>query len=81
MGSGIPAENSTLQKVNDDAKFPANPKGLELARRACRFQMMKIVKEVDIVTTDPTVATNENRDEQYQSPVSFRERLPVRSIA
>ncbi|KAF4459911.1 hypothetical protein FALBO_13327 [Fusarium albosuccineum] len=76
METGTLADNATLSKINDDSKFPANYKGLDLARRACRFQMIKIVTEVDRVTKDPTVSTDETRGEQYQSPVAFKDRLP-----
>ncbi|KAF5001944.1 hypothetical protein FGRMN_685 [Fusarium graminum] len=79
MDSGPLADNSTLKRVDDDAKFPANYKGLELSRRACRFQMMKIVNEVDIISANPKLSTDENRGEQYQSPVAFRDRLPKTS--
>ncbi|KAJ4258214.1 hypothetical protein NW762_008362 [Fusarium torreyae] len=76
METGTLADSTTLSKVDDDSKFSASYKGLDLARRACRFQMMKIVTEVDQVTKDPTISTQETRGEQYQSPVAFRDRLP-----
>ncbi|KAF0643184.1 hypothetical protein FPSE5266_07850 [Fusarium pseudograminearum] len=76
MDSGTLADNTTLTKVDDESKFSASYKGMELGRRACRFQMMKIVTEVDLVTSTPKLATDETRGEQFQSPVSFRERLP-----
>ncbi|PCD30265.1 hypothetical protein FGRA07_10415 [Fusarium graminearum] len=76
MDSGTLADNTTLTKVDDESKFSASYKGMELGRRACRFQMMKIVTEVDLVTSKPKLATDETRGEQFQSPVSFRERLP-----
>ena len=50
MQTGTLADSTTLSKVDDDSKFSASYKGLDLARRACRFQMMKIVTEVDKVT-------------------------------
>ena len=78
MNTGTLADNSTLKKVDDNSKFPATYNGLELARRACRFQMMKIVSEVDQVSAKPKLSTDENRGEQYQSPVAFKGRLPVR---
>ncbi|KAJ4006387.1 hypothetical protein NW766_010473 [Fusarium irregulare] len=76
MNTGTLADNSTLKKVDDNSKFPATYNGLELARRACRFQMMKIVSEVDQVSAKPKLSTDENRGEQYQSPVAFKGRLP-----
>ncbi|KAI8262808.1 hypothetical protein K4K58_000382 [Colletotrichum sp. SAR11_239] len=71
----------TLSKIDDESKFSPDYKGLDLARRACRFQMIKIVSEVDAVTKDPKLATDETRGEQFQSPVAFRERLPKISLA
>ncbi|KAM0198481.1 hypothetical protein ACHAPI_004005 [Fusarium lateritium] len=76
MDTGTLADNTTLVKVDDESNFSASYKGMELARRACRFQMMKIVTEVDLVTGKPKLSTDELRGEQFQSPVSFRERLP-----
>ncbi|KAM0217097.1 hypothetical protein ACHAQD_007587 [Fusarium lateritium] len=76
MDTGTLADNTTLIKVDDESNFSASYKGMELARRACRFQMMKIVTEVDLVTGKPKLSTDELRGEQFQSPVSFRERLP-----
>jgi hypothetical protein len=76
MDTATLADNTTLVKVDDESKFSASYKGMELARRACRFQMMKIVTEVDLVTSKPQLSTDETRGEQFQSPVTFRERLP-----
>ncbi|RGP58775.1 hypothetical protein FSPOR_11795 [Fusarium sporotrichioides] len=76
MDTGTVADNTTLTKVDDESNFSASYKGMELARRACRFQMMKIVTEVDLVTSKPALSTDETRGEQFQSPVSFRQRLP-----
>ncbi|GKU04421.1 hypothetical protein FLAG1_07120 [Fusarium langsethiae] len=57
--------------------FEASIKGLDLARRACRFQMIKIVNEVDAVEKNPGIAANEKRPEAYQSTIVFRERIPL----
>ncbi|ODM15565.1 hypothetical protein SI65_09168 [Aspergillus cristatus] len=50
--------------------------GLEKARRDCRSQMIRIVKEVDAVADDPKVAVDFNRVGQYLSPLLFRQLLP-----
>ncbi|KAK7229795.1 hypothetical protein V2G26_001965 [Clonostachys chloroleuca] len=70
----------TLSKTNDESCFPATINGLDLARRACRFQMIKIVKEVDESEKKPGLAADEPRGEMYQSPIAFRERLPVMKL-
>ncbi|KAF5670062.1 hypothetical protein FHETE_4745 [Fusarium heterosporum] len=63
---------------NDDEKpFEATIKGLDLARRICRFQMIRIVNEVDAVEKNPAVAAKESRPEAFQSTIVFRERIPV----
>ncbi|KAM0211949.1 hypothetical protein ACHAQI_005103 [Fusarium lateritium] len=61
MDTGTLADNTTLVKVDDESNFSASYKGMELARRACRFQMMKIVTEVDLVTGKPKLSTDELR--------------------
>jgi hypothetical protein len=50
--------------------------GLEQAKRDCRFEMIKIVREVDAVSDDPKVAVATDRNYQYLSPVIFRQLLP-----
>ncbi|KAJ7700955.1 hypothetical protein B0H16DRAFT_1332585 [Mycena metata] len=57
--------------------YPANIFGLDKARRDCRFEMIKIVKEVDAVAQDPKVAIDPSRTWQYLSPAIFRLLLPV----
>ncbi|KAM0315742.1 hypothetical protein ACHAPQ_011495 [Fusarium lateritium] len=37
MDTGTLADNTTLVKVDDESNFSASYKGMELARRACRF--------------------------------------------
>ncbi|KAE8323661.1 hypothetical protein BDV39DRAFT_208643 [Aspergillus sergii] len=51
--------------------------GLEKARRDCRSQMIRIVKEVDAVAEDPNVATDFNRVGIYLSSLLFRQLLPI----
>ncbi|KAJ5646745.1 hypothetical protein N7490_003117 [Penicillium lividum] len=70
------ATSDTLAKIDDESKFAADIKGLDLARRACRFQMIKIVQEVSEIEKKPDCAADEKRGEKFQSPIAFRERLP-----
>ncbi|KAG5644903.1 hypothetical protein DXG03_007455 [Asterophora parasitica] len=51
--------------------------GLDKARRDCRFEMIKIVREVDAVAEDPKVACDPKRVWQYLSPAVFRMLLPT----
>lgn len=51
--------------------------GLEKARRDCRSQMIRIVKEVNAVADDSKVAVDFNRVGQYLSPLLFCQLLPV----
>ncbi|KAK0760790.1 hypothetical protein N5P37_005726 [Trichoderma harzianum] len=71
------ADSSTLIETTDETPFPATIKGLDLARRACRFQMVKIVKEIDAIEERPDYAADEKRPEAIQSTIIFRERLPT----
>ncbi|VUC29193.1 unnamed protein product [Clonostachys rosea] len=50
--------------------------GLEVAASDCRFEMIKIVREVDAVTGDPQVACDPSRTGQYLSPSVFRLLVP-----
>ncbi|RHZ67383.1 uncharacterized protein CDV56_109620 [Aspergillus thermomutatus] len=68
---------STLARIDDESRFPASIKGLDLARRACRFQMVKIVKEVDAIEEHPEYAADEKRPEAFQSAIVFRQRVPL----
>ncbi|KAL7815141.1 hypothetical protein V8C26DRAFT_402544 [Trichoderma gracile] len=70
------ADTTTLSLIDDEKPFKATIKGLDLARRACRFQMVKIVKEVDAIEEHADYAADEKRPEPIQSTIIFRERLP-----
>ncbi|RYN29788.1 hypothetical protein AA0112_g7086 [Alternaria arborescens] len=73
----------TVQPVGK--KVPANKLelyfpdvyGLEIAATDCRFEMIKIVREVDAVTKDPKVACDPERVSQFLSPNIFRLLLPT----
>ncbi|KAM0511996.1 hypothetical protein ACHAPE_009352 [Trichoderma viride] len=78
---GWPAEvedfsADTLSLITDESPFEATIRGLDLARRACRLQMAKIVKVVDMIEEHPDYAADEKRPEAFQSTIIFRERLP-----
>ncbi|KAM5344892.1 hypothetical protein ACJ41O_010754 [Fusarium nematophilum] len=51
--------------------------GLEEAARDCRFEMIKIVREVDAVTKDPKVACDPYRTSQYLGPSIFKMLIPT----
>ncbi|GME51323.1 Phenylacetyl-ligase [Neofusicoccum parvum] len=70
------ADSTTLSRIDDERKFSASYKGVDLAKRACMFQMMKIVREVDEITKKPGLATDETRGERFQSALVFADRLP-----
>ncbi|KAJ3545184.1 hypothetical protein NM208_g2634 [Fusarium decemcellulare] len=56
--------------------YPASVYGLDQAQRDCRFEMIKIVREVDAVTEDPQVAVDPTRNNQFLSPIIFRQLIP-----
>ncbi|THV02549.1 hypothetical protein K435DRAFT_345614 [Dendrothele bispora CBS 962.96] len=57
--------------------YKASIFGLDKARRDCRFEMIKIIREVDAVAEDPKVACDPDRTWQYLSPSIFRMLLPT----
>ncbi|KAF7343734.1 hypothetical protein MSAN_01954000 [Mycena sanguinolenta] len=62
---------------NNIVPYKGNQFGLDAARRDCRFEMIKIVREVDAVATDPRIACDPSRTWQYLSPAVFRMLLPT----
>ncbi|CAK5273697.1 unnamed protein product [Mycena citricolor] len=62
---------------NDLTPYRGSLFGLDKARRDCRFEMIKIVREVDAVADDPKVACDPMRSWQYLSPAVFRMLLPT----
>ena len=54
--------------------------GLIAARKVCRSEMSKIVREVDLVAKDPTLALDADRDMYFLNPLVFRQLLPVRRL-
>lgn len=51
--------------------------GLISARKTCRFEMSKIVREVDLVAHDPTLSTDPTRDRFFLHPLVFKQLLPA----
>jgi hypothetical protein len=51
--------------------------GLILARKICRFEMSKIVKEVDLIANYPKLASQTGRDAYFLNPLIFKQLLPV----
>ncbi|KAL7932791.1 hypothetical protein V8C35DRAFT_306790 [Trichoderma chlorosporum] len=70
----------TVPKVPDLIDFhPYKPTamGLDRARRDCRNEMVKIVMEVDLITTYPHLALDSRREENFVSPRVFTQLLPI----
>ncbi|OJJ42180.1 hypothetical protein ASPZODRAFT_35469, partial [Penicilliopsis zonata CBS 506.65] len=57
--------------------FQASFAGLIAARKTCRFEMAKIVNEVDAVARNPKVAADPDRDSYFLNPLVFKQLLPV----
>ncbi|KAK7454066.1 hypothetical protein VKT23_011579 [Stygiomarasmius scandens] len=62
---------------NDLVPYKANIFGLEKARRDCRLELVKIVREISAVAEDPSIASDPCRTWQYLSPSLFRMLLPI----
>nr|RBQ86854.1 hypothetical protein FVER53263_13019 [Fusarium verticillioides] len=56
--------------------YTADLYGLDHAKRDCRFEMIKIVREVKAVSLDPQIATDATRIWQYVAPSIFRRLVP-----
>jgi hypothetical protein len=80
----VPISNQSQALKPIEAPLPCNSVepytpdvfGLEDAAKDCRFEMIKIVREVDAVTSDPKVACDPQRTSQYLSPSVFKLLLP-----
>ncbi|MCJ1398739.1 hypothetical protein MMC11_001940 [Xylographa trunciseda] len=68
--------NEELNKPNPCVQYAPDLLGLDKARQECRFEMIKIVQEVDAVTANPLVAIEPSRSCNYLSPLIFRMLLP-----
>ncbi|KAF2007639.1 hypothetical protein P154DRAFT_152 [Amniculicola lignicola CBS 123094] len=84
-----PAESDTQQKPLavpftphqfKIAAYLPTPLGLDKARRDCRLEMVKIVHEVDLVTRNPAIALEPDRDGIFLSSVIFKQLLPVKAL-
>lgn len=69
-------ENGFYPYVEDNSRFEASIGGLDLARKAIRRQMARIVNEVDEIERDPTQACDEDHEEPFQPTAAFEMRLP-----
>ncbi|KAF4341606.1 hypothetical protein FBEOM_4508 [Fusarium beomiforme] len=64
------------------APFQASFAGLIEAKKVCRSEMAKIVREVDLVAKNPLLATDGERDSFFLNPLVFKQLLPiVRSLS
>lgn len=52
--------------------------GLIAAKKVCRYEMSKIVHEVDLVAKNPEISIDTNRDSFFLNPLVFKQLLPVR---
>ncbi|EXL96786.1 hypothetical protein ACKRZS_005818 [Fusarium odoratissimum] len=73
------SQSSKNFEYPDNIGIPYEPDefGLEKARKDCRLEMLKIVKEVDEVIANPMLALDPERDLQYTNPTFFRRLLPT----
>lgn len=71
---------AALTAADDTKPFLASLRGLSDARKFCRRQMVYIVNEVDLIEKDPKVATDQDHEEPFQSPLLFETRLPSMKI-
>ncbi|KAF4946493.1 hypothetical protein FGADI_11131 [Fusarium gaditjirri] len=73
------SQSSKSFEYPDNVGDPYEPDefGLEKARKDCRLEMLKIVKEVDEVIANPMLALDPDRDLQYTNPTFFRRLLPT----
>ncbi|OHF00894.1 hypothetical protein CORC01_03722 [Colletotrichum orchidophilum] len=69
-----------LQSAVDISRFEASMRGISDARKFIRRQMVYIVNEVDLIEKDPRIATEQDHEEPFQSPLMFEERLPATRI-
>jgi len=75
------------EEQKQDAKAAAAPiqfpvfsptfAGLIHSRKVCRFEMAKIVNEVDLVAKNPKLATDTTRDAYFLNPLVFEQLLPI----
>ncbi|KAF7324485.1 Major facilitator superfamily MFS-1 [Mycena kentingensis (nom. inval.)] len=71
-----PAGSSPPMPPNAIKPYDPSIFGLEEASTDCRFEMIKIVREVDAVAQDPRIAA-QNRPYQYLQPMVFRMLVPI----
>ncbi|KAK0642160.1 hypothetical protein B0T16DRAFT_311671, partial [Cercophora newfieldiana] len=72
--------NAAGEVTSKDIQFPVfSPTfaGLIHARKVCRFEMAKIVNEVDLVAKNPKLSTDTRRDAYFLNPLVFEQLLPI----
>lgn len=72
-----PVSPTVVRPLRIDKPYPATIEGLETARTHCRYMLHRIVHEVDIVSRNPDIATDEKRPLTYMSPFLFKKLIPV----
>ncbi|KAM3081835.1 hypothetical protein ACMFMG_004305 [Clarireedia jacksonii] len=73
-------ESGLYPYIDDQSRFADSLNGLIDAREAIYRQMVRIVKEVDLIEKYPELATDEDHPKPFQSPVIFETRLPRAKI-
>ena len=78
----VPAESAQNQLIGRSKSelipvFTPSFAGLIQARKVCRLEMSKIVREVNLVSKAPTLATDSSRDTAFLHPLVFKQLLPV----
>jgi hypothetical protein len=71
---------TALEHAADISRFDASLRGISDARKFIRRQMVYIVNEVDLIEKDPKIATDQDHEEPFQSPLLFESRLPATKI-
>ncbi|OJD38586.1 phenylacetyl-ligase [Diplodia corticola] len=57
-------------------RFANSWTGITRAKRECMRQMIKILKEVEVVRENPDIATDDEREEPFEDPLVFGEYVP-----
>ncbi|KAL7911420.1 hypothetical protein GGI35DRAFT_492688 [Trichoderma velutinum] len=73
----VPPPIPKIADLIDFNPYKPTAMGLDKARRDCRNEMVKIVAEVDLITTFPHLALDSRREENFVSPRVFTQLLPI----
>lgn len=79
IASRDPTKHGETDADNFTTYPPFSPSfaGLIRARKICRSEMAKIVREVDVIAKQPELATDMERDLFFLHPLVFKQLLPV----